>query len=361
MRVDFYSTTAMPSSLKGEYLSIFEATLNQDNLIDGNACRDFEHNFSSYQEVPYVIGVGNGFDAIKIGLQALGVGVGDRVAVPAHTFIATWYAVLAIGAIPLGVDVTSDGQMNLDELEHLSDLRAVIPVHMHGTHCDMSRLTKWATANNVLVLEDCAQAAGLDIQGKKAGSWGDAAAFSFYPTKNLFTLGDGGAIATSNHKVYELAKSISRYGSKIGNKYEHVRLGQNSRLDTIHAAFLNINLEYLDSWNESRRRIADTYNLAFKPTELAPTSHVYHHYIIYIENRDSLRLNLQELGIATEVHYPNFAAGEVNQKNDSNFPVAKYLSKAGLSLPISPWQEIYETEYVIENVRKLLKSQSNAT
>jgi len=359
MQVDFYSTTSMPESLKSDYSRIFRQVLDSENLIDGASCRNFEEAFSQYLSVPYIIGVGNGFDALKIGLQALGIGFGDRVAVPAHTFIATWYAVMAIGAVPVGVDVTPDGQIDLDELERLKDLKAVIPVHMHGTHCDMHRLTNWAAANKLLVLEDCAQAAGLDIQGKKAGSWGDAAAFSFYPTKNLFALGDGGAITTRNMQVYELAKSISRYGSALGDKYLHIRLGQNSRLDTIHAAFLHTNLKYLDGWNENRRQIADSYNKALKPTEVFASSHVYHHYILYTENRDLMRLKLQEKGITTEVHYPNLAATEVSQKNNLNFPRAKKLSSMGLSLPISPWQGTAETDYVIENVCKLLKSQKH--
>jgi dTDP-4-amino-4,6-dideoxygalactose transaminase len=356
MKVDFYSTASMPESLKNDYSRIFRQTLDNDNLIEGASCRNFEEAFSKYLSIPYIVGVGNGFDALKIGLQALGVSSGDRVAVPAHTFIATWYAVIAIGAIPVGVDVTLNGQIDLDALERLQDLKAVIPVHMHGTHCDMSRLISWAATNKVLVMEDCAQSAGLDIQGKKAGSWGDAAAFSFYPTKNLFALGDGGAIAFKRIEHFELARSLSRYGTKSGDKYVHVRLGQNSRLDSLHSAFLSINLKHLDTWNFKRKEIANLYDSQLKSPNASSNlsaSHVYHHYVIYSKHRNELKLTLSNRGIMTEMHYPRLAAYEIQGTNVEIYPVANKLSSEGLSLPISPWQTSKETNFVISNLLEL--------
>jgi dTDP-4-amino-4,6-dideoxygalactose transaminase len=206
-----------------------------------------------------------------------------------------------------------------------------------------------------MVVEDCAQAAGLNIQGKQAGTWGDAGAFSFYPTKNLFALGDGGAISTSKQKIHEVARSISRYGTELGNKYLHTRLGQNSRLDTIQAAFLDINLDFLDEWNKHRRRTADIYDSAltqFKQNSGPPKSNIYHHYVIYVEKRDELKTALQKIGIGTEIHYPRVAAEEVfSSSND--YPVASLLSSTGLSLPLSPWQSLEETRYVIDSVLRL--------
>ena len=359
MKVDFYSTTSMPKSIKREYLKIFRQTLDKDNLIDGLSCRQFEEAFSRYLSVPHVLGVGNGFDALKIGLQALGIVAGDLIAVPAHTFIATWYAVMAIGAVPVGIDVTIDGQIDLDKLEKVENLKGVIPVHMHGTHCDMERLVDWAKKNKVIVLEDCAQAAGLEIQGKQAGTWGDAGAFSFYPTKNLFALGDGGAICAKNASVIEKARCISRYGTKHDDKYVHNVLGQNSRLDSIQAGILSFNLKLLNGWNENRKHIAAIYNSElgqFRPEKALWGSNIFHHYVIYVKNRDRLKANLKEIGIGTEIHYPHLAALEVNPDSEIRFPISLKISQEGLSLPMSPWQTESETEYVMNEVLRILNA-----
>ena len=305
-----------------------------------------------------MIGVGNGFDAIKIGLQSLGIGQGDRVAVPAHTFIATWFAIIAIGGTPVGIDVTIEGQMNLDLLEKEVGLRAVIPVHMHGTHCDMERLTKWAKANGIKVLEDCAQAAGLDIQGRKSGSWGDVAAFSFYPTKNLFALGDGGAIATNDPNIRERARLLTRYGSDKEDKYLHLSLGQNSRLDTLQAGFLLHALDYLDEWNEIRREVAHRYTQQFLELDIVPEftfNSVYHHFTVLLENRDATRAELTSLGINSEIHYPNVAGIEAVGGTDSSFPISALIAKKTLSLPISPWQKTQQTDRVVKALISIIK------
>jgi len=356
MKVEFYSTRNMPRSLKREFLSSVRQTLRNDSLVEGKACREFEEDFADYLNVAHALGVGNGFDALKIGLQAIGLGPGDRVALPAHTFIATWYAVLSIGAVPIGVDVTPNGQLDLDQVELLDNLQAVIPVHMHGSHCDMVRLTTWAKSNKIKILEDCAQAAGLNIQGKKAGTWGDAAAFSFYPTKNLFTIGDGGAIVTNNETIHEKARMISRYGSEKNNKYQHVMLGQNSRLDTIQAKFLSKSLNFLDEWNCKRSEIARDYleNLeAFALPKSKSSNSVYHHFAILVENRNEIREQLQKIEIGTEIHYPNVAGIEV-QSGNYIYPVSSKIASQILSLPISPWQQKKHTNYVIDELARIL-------
>lgn len=357
MSVEFYNTKKIPEDLKNAYIAVFEKTISEDNLVEGSACRSFEEKFAKYLDIKFVLGVGNGFDAIRISLLALGIGPGDRVAVPAHTFIATWFAVQSVGAIPVGVDVTGDGQLDLDLLEREIGLACVIPVHMHGTHCDMKRLVNWARRLGIRIIEDCAQAAGLSIQGKKAGTWGDVGAFSFYPTKNLFALGDGGAISTNHNDIYEAARSVSRYGTHANDKYTHIRLGQNSRLDTLQAAFLEINLQNLDQWNLRRSQIAEMYdeNLGhLRPNLVDVQESVFHHYVIYIDNRDNLKAQLAHVGISTEIHYPNFAASEVNPNETVKFPVASGLSSRGLSLPISPWQTLEDTDYVVDKVLRIL-------
>jgi dTDP-4-amino-4,6-dideoxygalactose transaminase len=355
--VDFYSTKNMPKSLKRDFVRIFQNSVDSDALIEGNSCRRFEENFAHYLGLNHVIGVGNGFDAIKIGLQSLGIGKGDRVAVPAHTFIATWFAIMAIGAIPVGIDVTAEGQINLDLLEGELDLKAVIPVHMHGTHCDMKRLVDWAKTNGVKVLEDCAQSAGLSIQGRMAGAWGDVAAFSFYPTKNLFALGDGGAIATNDPNIRERARLLSRYGSDKDNKYIHKNLGQNSRLDTIQAGFLMHSLGYLDEWNQKRADIAGRYCQFLGELEIIPkfTYHsVYHHFLVMVEERDAIKLELSRSGIHTEIHYPHVAGIEAGGGTAEYFRMSSIIAKSSLSLPISPWQNSKQTDYVIKALQKII-------
>ena len=357
MKVDFYSTSGMPKTIKNDFEKIFRKILDHDSLIDGESCSIFEEEFAKYLSRNHVIGVGNGFDALKIGLQSLGIGPGDKVAVPAHTFIATWYAITSIGAIPIGVDVTPDGQIDLDILENLQTVQAVIPVHMHGTHCDMVRLTNWANSSGIKVLEDCAQAAGLDIQGRKAGSWGDAAAFSFYPTKNLFALGDGGAIASDDSSIIELARSISRYGTSPGDKYTHEREGQNSRLDSIQAGFLSYSLKHLDYWNSRRREIAALYRESFPDIFLQPKENfesVFHHTIVKLFDRDKIRIELANHGVKTEIHYPKIAGAEAEKINTDRYPISKILAESFLSLPVSPWQTQRETQFVISKLDVLL-------
>jgi dTDP-4-amino-4,6-dideoxygalactose transaminase len=358
MRVDFYSTKDMPKSLKKDFSRIFRNTIDADSLIEGSACRKFEEKFGNYLGLQHVIGVGNGFDAIKIGLQSLGISMGDRVAVPAHTFIATWFAIIALGAQPVGIDVTAEGQINLDLLEKETGLKAVIPVHMHGTHCDMERLVNWAKANGVVVLEDCAQAAGLDIQGRKSGSWGDVAAFSFYPTKNLFALGDGGAIATNDPDIREKARLLTRYGSDKDDKYLHNSVGQNSRLDTLQAGFLLHALDYLDEWNEMRGEVAKRYIQQFQEFDVVPKfsyESVYHHFLVMLEKRDLMREKLTSLGVNSEIHYPNVAGIEAGEGNSSDFPVSSSIANKTLSLPISPWQNTKQTNHVVKSVLSIIE------
>ena len=355
MKVDFYSTADIPVRIKDEYFHAFRSIVDADSLIEGKACRKFEEEFSHYLNIKYALGVGNGFDAIRIGLLAIGIKPGDKIALPAHTFIATWYAVESIGAIPVGIDVDVRGQIDLDLLEKQTSVACVIPVHMHGTHCDMRRLTNWARQHKILVLEDCAQAAGLDIQGKKAGTWGDLAAFSFYPTKNLFALGDGGAICTNNIDFLELARLHSRYGSDKNDKYKHIRVGQNSRLDTVQAAFLSINLQYLDEWNLSRIKIANAYNENLPKHMLLEANEaesIFHHFVIQSQNRDNLRNELMKHQIGTDIHYPNLAAVESDKNLIGHYKKGEYIACHTLSLPMSPWQNSQHTEYVIHKINE---------
>ena len=273
--------------------------------------------------------------------------------------MATWLAVGAVGATPVGIDCSDSGLMNLELLESSkSKFSAVIPVHMHGQMVDMPRLVNWAKTNGVKVIEDCAQAHGARINGKLAGTWGEFGAYSFYPTKNLGALGDAGALVTNDASLASDARSYVNYGSVPGNKYEYQFNGINSRLDPIQAAVLSVNLRYLDSWNARRNEIANIYNSRFQmlgiKTLKIKSNSVYHHFIIESENRDTTRALLDLIGVKTEIHYPecaeisyskfrkNYVAGE--NKN------ASMLSSKTLSLPISPWMRDESLEFVINSL-----------
>jgi dTDP-4-amino-4,6-dideoxygalactose transaminase len=359
MEVDFFTFSSAPKELKLDWQEAISQVIESGLFIGGPSVSAFENEWSAYLRVGYTIGVGNGYDALVIALRALDVGPGDFVAVPSHTFIATWLAVAAVGAIPVGIDCDSSGLMDLNLLEKDSTIfSVVIPVHMHGQMVDMQRLTIWAKQQNIKVIEDCAQAHGAEIYGKKSGSWGDIGAFSFYPTKNLGAIGDAGAIVTNNAEIADRIRSIANYGTILNNKYEYQYLGVNSRLDPIQAAVLSINLKYLDSWNESRRLVAQKYSAGLQdigiPIFPSTTESVFHHYIAISENRTLTRSLLKSKGVATEIHYPESAKdnyqsiSKMYSKRES--PKAKRLTQKIVSLPISPWIKDSEIDYVLTQI-----------
>ena len=355
MKIPFFSLTDIPSEIQAGWSNAVNETISSGRFIGGSEVQKFESNFADYLGVKNVIGVGNGYDAIVIALQVLGIGDGDRVAVPAHTFMATWLAVAAVGAEPIGIDCDKEGLLDLDLLEELNPRpNAVIPVHMHGAMVDMERLVNWAHKFGIYVVEDCAQAHGASQNGKKSGSWGDISAFSFYPTKNLGALGDGGAVVTDNPELAVKARAYANYGSSTKNKYEYEQLGINSRLDSIQSAILNFNLGYLDVWNTRRNEIAKVYMSALAGKYEIPNqnqSSVWHHFVILLEKRDELQEYLANNGVGTEIHYPHVAGIQYqtlkNHSAANNWNNALRISRSTLSLPMSPWLKNEEIEKII--------------
>ena len=311
--------------------------------------------------VKHVIGVGNGYDALFAALKVLNIGKGDLVAVPNHTFIATWLAVNAVGATPVGIDCDESGLIDLDKLEgFIGELSVVIPVHMHGQMVDMPRLMKWANLKKIKVIEDCAQAHGAEIHGKKAGSWGDFGAFSFYPTKNLGAAGDAGALVTNSSQLADEARSFINYGSIFGKKYEYSKIGVNSRLDPIQAKILSVNLPYLNEWNLHRRRIAEIYstffsNIGIRNFKIKENS-VFHHFIVFSEQRDNSRKLLNDSGIKTAMHYPELASETYSKLIGTALkPISSLTRKFahnGISLPISQWHKISDINHVTEEISR---------
>jgi dTDP-4-amino-4,6-dideoxygalactose transaminase len=360
-QIPYFDFKRASGKLKRSWSIAIDQVIDDGKFIGGEHLARFESEWSRYLAIDYAIGVGNGLDAITIALRALGIGSGNKVVVPAHTFIATYLAVESVGAEVVPIDCTSNGLLDLDLLENLqTQVDAVIPVHMHGSAVDMPRLISWARQHDVYIIEDCAQAHGQKIGGKFTGTWGDFGAFSFYPSKNLGALGDAGAIVTSNKRYADSARSISNYGATPERKYEYQGRGINSRLDPLQAAVLGVNLKYLDDWNTRRREIASEYiaklnQKGFSLLSEIPSDSVWHHFIVLTEERDRLKEFLAMRGIGTEIHYPESAETifqKLRQTSDPISPKATELARKTLSLPIHPWLTDDEVNRIISNVNE---------
>lgn len=319
----------------------------------------FEAEFSAYSEVKHCIGVGNGLEALHLLLRAYGVGPGDEVIVPSNTFIATWLAVSECGATPVPVE-PDEQTHNIDPALIAAAItprtRAIMPVHLYGQPADMDPINELADKYKLVVIEDAAQAQGARYKNRRVGSLGHAAATSFYPGKNLGALGDGGAILTSDDAIADKVRQLRNYGSKV--KYQHDVTGYNSRLDEMQAAFLRVKLSKLDGWNVARRNIAAMYTkdlvsagvvLPVVPDFAEP---VWHLYVIRSKSRNSLKLHLQENGIATVIHYPIPPHKQACYEAFSGleFPLSEVLASEVLSLPMSPCLESAEINAVISAV-----------
>ncbi|GIV35625.1 MAG: aminotransferase [Cyclobacteriaceae bacterium] len=317
-------------------------------FILGNELRKFETEYARYNHTRYAIGVSNGLDALTLSLRALGIGPGDEVIVPSHTFIATLLAVTHVGATPVLVEPRMETyNINPDLIERAITKRtkAIIPVHLYGQACEMDSIMRIAKAHNLFVVEDNAQAHGALWNRKMTGSWGHANATSFYPGKNLGALGDGGAVTTDDEGLAEHIAMLRNYGSK--EKYYNEVPGYNNRLDELQAAFLRVKLRYLDEWTRQRQEIACWYNNALQsvtgitlPYTHPQATHSYHLYVIRTAKRDAVQDRLRQKGIGTMIHYPvpphlQKAYRYLGHK-PGDFPIAEELAKTVLSLPLWP-------------------------
>ena len=330
--------------------------------IGGEIVEQFEQQFARYCGVASCVGVGNGLDALTLILRANNIGPGDEVIVPAHTFIATWQAVSNCGAVPVAVDVLANGNINPQAVESaITDKTvALIAVHLYGQIADMSVLKMITAKHSLLLFEDAAQAHGASQKGQRTGSLSDAAAFSFYPGKNLGAMGDGGAVVSNDKTLIAKIRQIANYGSTI--KYQHDVVGCNSRLDTLQAAVLSVKLNVLDEWNKRRQKLADYYvselsgNHAVKPVNSClDDSNVWHQFVVVSEQRDSLMKFLQNSGVQSQIHYPFSPAQSKVYQSDyqiSFFPVTEFLTEHILSLPMGPHLGSDQAEYVIDVIQQ---------
>jgi dTDP-4-amino-4,6-dideoxygalactose transaminase len=293
--------------LQAELGAAFARVIGSGRYILGELCEKFEADFARYVGAKHCIGVANGTDALELALRAVGVAAGARVATVANAGMYGTTAILAVGATPVFIDIDPNTlTMSPQALAAAGPVDAVLVVHLYGRMADMPALT--AAARGAVIIEDCAQSHGAVLQGRPAGSWGSAACFSFYPTKNLGALGDGGAVVTSDSNLATRLRRLRQYGWS-SRYYAELPGGRNSRLDEMQGAALGVMLPRLDRWNARRQQIAERYNTAFAGNEFslpsgAKDEHVFHLYVLRTEARDALKAHLAGAGIGVDVHYP---------------------------------------------------------
>ncbi|AQR97955.1 DegT/DnrJ/EryC1/StrS family aminotransferase [Clostridium saccharoperbutylacetonicum] len=385
--------------LKAQYKSISEdldrvtkEVLSSANYIMGKNVTEFEMEFAEYIGVKHAISVGNGTDALVIALKSLGIGNGDEVITSTFTYFASAEAISAVGATPVFVDVEKE-TFNIDPTkieEKITDrTKAIIPVHIFGQCAKMDEINEIAKKHNLKIVEDAAQASGAKYKGKRAGTLGDAACFSFFPTKNLSCAGDGGIIVTNDDGIATIARALRTHGSgengqkaynllnnikeeietsKEGDdtvynplKYYNYLIGYNSRLDAIQAAILKVKLPYLDKWNAGRRRIAKIYDEKFKDSNVVTpiiaeeNETIYHQYVLQCDDRDAMLVKLKEKGVATGVYYPVPLHLQKVYKDlgykEGDMPIAEYLSHRTFAIPVYPELTEEEINYIVESIQ----------
>lgn len=313
----------------------------------GEQLTSFEKAYAQFVGAKHCIGVANGLDALHLSLRAMGVGPGDEVIVPSHTFIASWLAVSHLGAIPVPVEV-DEATFCMDPAKVAaaitSKTKVLMPVHLYGHPADTTALRAIADKHGLKLLEDAAQAQGTGWQGKRAGSLGHAAGWSFYPGKNLGALGDAGAITTDDDALADSLRNLRNYGARV--KYRHEVDGVNSRLDELQAAALRIKLGKLEEWNGRRRKVAARYSEELKglplrlPITAAGAEHVWHLYVVRTERREALQAHLHAQGVETIIHYPTPCHRQGAYASlglaEGRFPIAERMAREVLSLPIGP-------------------------
>ena len=362
MNVPFLDLRAVYSELRAEIDTAVQRVVSSGRYILGEEVERFEAEFAAYCGVRYCLGVSNGLDALEMALRGYGIGAGDEVIVPANTFIASWLAVSRTGALPVPVEpeeATHTIAAKQVESAISTRTRAIMPVHLYGQPADMQPIVALARRHGLKVIEDAAQAHGARYRTRRAGSLGDAAAFSFYPGKNLGAMGDAGALVTDDDDLAARVRRLRNYGSTV--KYQHEAQGFNARLDELQAAVLRVKLARLDEWNDRRRAVASGYleGLAQVPSLALPhvpedVEPVWHLFVVRHPRRDELQRHLERAGVDTLIHYPvpphrsgayagrGFAAGD--------FPVAERIAATVLSLPMGPHLAADQQARVVETL-----------
>jgi len=366
-KVPFLDMKSPYKELEAELDQAYHRVMESGWYILGEEVDAFEQEFAKYCGVQYCIGVGNGLEALHLILRAYGIGEGDEVIVPSNTYIATWLAVSHAGAMPIPVE-PNPRTYNLDPERVESAItprtRAILPVHLYGQAADIDPFITLANKYNLNVIEDAAQAQGALYKGKKSGSLGHAAGFSFYPGKNLGAFGDAGAVTTNDDVLAKQVRTLRNYGSKV--KYYNEAKGYNSRLDEMQAAFLRVKLNHLNEWNTRRSKIASAYlnslvdlhdlTLPYVPDWTSP---IWHIFPIQCSRRDDLQKYLKSKGVDTLIHYPvpphlSRAYTDLSGSKGA-FPIAEAIASSELSLPIGPHLiSLDDVEYVANVIREFV-------
>jgi dTDP-4-amino-4,6-dideoxygalactose transaminase len=364
MNIPFASFVPMHEEIRKDLDAAFKKVVDKSYFIQGEECEKFEEEYAAYCGTKYCVGVATGLDAIYLILKALDIEAGDEVIVPSNTYIATALAVSFTGAKPVFVEPVID-TYNIDvtrlEEKITEKTKAIIAVHLQGRAADMDAINAIAKKHGLYVLEDAAQAHGARYKGQKVGALSDAAAWSFYPGKNLGALGDGGCITTNNKQIADKVRALGNYGSDY--KYHHIYQGTNSRLDEMQAAFLRVKLPHLDKWNQARRKIAEAYLegitnplIKLPLATSADYEHIYHVFVIRCDRRDELEKYLRDNGIGTVKHYPVpmhlQKAYEELHIQEGELPIAEEISKTVLSIPMYYGMTDEEVEYVIDKLNE---------
>lgn len=368
MKVPFVDLKVQYESLRPEMDTAIQSVLDRTAYIMGPEVTAFEKAFAEYVGVKHAMGVGSGTDALRLALEAVGIGPGDEVITVPDTYIATCEAITHVGADIRFVEVDPRTyNMDPEQLEAAITprTRAIMPVHLYGQPADMDPIMAVAERHGLTVIEDAAQAHGARYKERMAGSLGHIACFSFYPGKNLGAYGDAGAVVTNNDEVAERVRMLRNHGQKV--KYEHLIVGHCHRMDNLQAAVLGVKLPHIDAWNAGRRSRAAVYDecLANVPGVVTPhcapdNEHVYHLYVIRVTDgrRDALQTYLNEAGVSTGLHYPipvhlQDAYADMNIERGA-FPITERLAEQGLSLPMFPELDDAQAVYVAEKIREFM-------
>jgi dTDP-4-amino-4,6-dideoxygalactose transaminase len=365
MHVPFVDLYAQYEGMRTEIDQAISDTIRNTSFIGGQPVREFESAFAQYLGINHVIGCANGTDSLEILLQAMGIGPGDEVIVPAHSWISTAESVSSIGARPVFVDTEPNYfTIDVEQLESAitTKTKAIIPVHLYGHPADMPLIMQLAEKHGLKVIEDCAQAHGAEINGKMVGTFGDAASFSFYPGKNLGAYGDAGAMVTNDDILAEKARMIANHGQIT--KHHHRIEGRNSRLDGLQAAILLTKLPYLPKWTELRMQHASAYHTLLKDSDVqlpqtkSGCKHVFHLYVIRTQYRDALKEFLAEKNIETAIHYPTalpYLECYLNRNPTvGQFSIAQEHQSKILSIPMFAELSGQQIEFVANGIKSFL-------
>jgi dTDP-4-amino-4,6-dideoxygalactose transaminase len=372
VKVRFVDLSAQHKPLESELKDVFSRVLANGSFVLGPEVEKFEKMFAVYCQAEHCVTVTNGTAALQLVLQGLGVGPGDEVITVAHTFIATAEAINAGGARPVFVDIDPlSYTMDPTKLQKAitSKTRAIIPVHLYGQPADMDAINAVAAKHGIPVIEDSCQAHGAEYKGRRTGSLGKAACFSFYPSKNLGACGEGGAVTTNDAELAKRIRLLRDHGS--AKKYEHDFPAYNLRLEGIQGGVLAVKLPHLDGWNDNRRVLAARYqellagSKVVTPKEMSYSHHVYHLYVIVVEDREALKRALSEQGIENGLHYPvplhlQKAYAYLGYK-EGDFPVSEHVAANHVSLPMYAELPIEHVEHVAKAVLEVLECQPVAT